>query len=114
MEHEKPHRSPSNRERERYYDDSDDLVARVRRAKEAAQRQLEAFGDRSEYEVRIIYGQRTDIDYSQPLKQEEAPGASVAPRASTASQESSQPETQIDADRQTTIELGSGMASEES
>jgi hypothetical protein len=71
MEHEKPHRAPSHGERERYYDDSDDLAARVRRAKEAAQRQLEAFGDRSEYEVRIIYGQRTDIDYSQPPKPEE-------------------------------------------
>ena len=41
----------------------DDLIARIRRAREAAQRKIDAFGDPSEYEVRKIYGQRTDIRY---------------------------------------------------
>jgi hypothetical protein len=105
MDHEKPHRSSSNREHERYYDDSDDLAARVRRAREGFHRELEAFGDVSEYEVRKIYGQRTDIVYGE--KKSEA-AASVAPEASkTAPQESSQRDPRANADRQTTLEFGS-------
>ena len=63
------------RDRE-YYDDSDDQVARVRAAKAAAQRKMEAFGDPSEYEITIIQGQKKggpsdfipnfDPDESQP------------------------------------------------
>ncbi len=45
---------------EQYLDRSIDLVARVRAAKEAAQRQIEAFGDVSEYEITKIYGQKKD------------------------------------------------------
>jgi hypothetical protein len=41
-----------------------DLVARVRAAKEAAQREMETFGDVAEYEIRKIYGQRTDLNYN--------------------------------------------------
>ena len=114
MDHEKPHQSPSNRDREQYYDDSDDHAARVRRAKEAAQRQIEAFGDRSKYTIRKIYGRRTDIDYSRPPKKQEATVAPAAPAASTGSQESSQSESQTNRGRQTTIQLGSGAAPEES
>jgi hypothetical protein len=39
-------------------DRTSDLVARVRAAKEAAQREMESLGDPSEYEVTIIYGQK--------------------------------------------------------
>jgi hypothetical protein len=46
-----------------FYDD--DMVARVRAAKAAAQREMESFGDVSEYEVRKIYGQRTDLRYDE-------------------------------------------------
>ncbi len=42
---------------ERYMDRSGDHVARVRAAKEAAQRAMESFGDVSEYDVSIIQGQ---------------------------------------------------------
>ena len=42
---------------ERYMDRSGDHVARVRAAKEAAQREMESFGDVSEYDVTIIQGQ---------------------------------------------------------
>ena len=43
-----------------YYDRSMDMVARIRAAKEAAQREMEEFGDVSEYEVRIICGQKRE------------------------------------------------------
>lgn len=42
---------------EQYMDRSFDHVARVRAAKEAAQRAMEAFGDVSEYDITIIQGQ---------------------------------------------------------
>ena len=42
---------------DKYVDFSIDQVARVRAAKEAAQRQMESFGDISEYDVTIIQGQ---------------------------------------------------------
>ncbi len=42
---------------ETYIDRTFDHVARVRAAREAAQRRMEAFGDPSEYEVTIICGQ---------------------------------------------------------
>jgi hypothetical protein len=38
-------------------DRSGDHVARVRAAKEAAQREMESFGDVSEYDITIIQGQ---------------------------------------------------------
>jgi hypothetical protein len=44
-------------EDDQYIDRSLDHVARVRAAKEAAQREMEAFGDVSEYDVTIIQGQ---------------------------------------------------------
>ncbi len=64
MEQETPRRIPvDDPDREQYLDHSFDLVARVRAAREAAQREMEAFGDVSEYEIRKIYGQRTEITY---------------------------------------------------
>lgn len=42
---------------EQHMDHSLDHVARVRAAKEAAQREMESFGDVSEYEVTTIQGQ---------------------------------------------------------
>ncbi len=53
-----PSKQSSGIEREQYYDRGDDLVERVRRAKEAAQRKMDEFGDRSEYEVRIVQGRK--------------------------------------------------------
>jgi hypothetical protein len=38
-------------------DRSGDHVARVRAAKEAAQREMESFGDVSEYDITILQGQ---------------------------------------------------------
>lgn len=42
---------PSGQDREKHMDYSSDHVARVRAAKEAAIREMEAFGDPSEYQV---------------------------------------------------------------
>jgi hypothetical protein len=42
---------------EEYMDRSRDHVARVREAKEAAQHEMESFGDVSEYDITIIQGQ---------------------------------------------------------
>jgi len=49
------HYSPDDREK--HMDHSSDHVARVRAAKEAAQREMESFGDPSEYDVVILQGQ---------------------------------------------------------
>lgn len=73
MERETPRRIPDDDlDREQYLDRSFDLVARVRAARDAAQREMEAFGDVSEYEIRKIYGQRTDITYDDVDQKEEA------------------------------------------
>jgi hypothetical protein len=65
VEQESPRPTPMDDvDRERYLDNSFDLVARIRTAREQYQRELEAFGDVSEYEIRKIYGQRTDINYN--------------------------------------------------
>jgi hypothetical protein len=42
---------------ERYMDRSGDHVSRVRVAKDAAQREMESFGDVSEYDITVIQGQ---------------------------------------------------------
>ena len=55
---------------EDYMDRSADLVARVRAAKAAAQREMESFGDPSEYDITIIHGQKKDDD---PLPASQSP-----------------------------------------
>jgi hypothetical protein len=54
-----PRRTPLDDED--YMDRSTDLVARVRSAQEAAQREMESFGYPSEYEVTIIHGQKREL-----------------------------------------------------
>ncbi len=41
-----------------HYDDSSDLVERIRKLREAAERKMNAFGDPAEYDVRIIRGRK--------------------------------------------------------
>jgi hypothetical protein len=48
----------SAEDQELYMARTDDLVARVRRARDAAQREMESFGDVSEYEVTKIQGRK--------------------------------------------------------
>jgi hypothetical protein len=61
-EHDVPRTDPGDQEsaedEELYMARTDDLVARVRRARDAAQREMESFGDVSEYEVTKIHGQK--------------------------------------------------------
>jgi hypothetical protein len=57
---EQPKRPAANFDHEEYMDRSNDHVARVRAAKEAAQREMESFGDVSEYDITIIQGQLKD------------------------------------------------------
>jgi hypothetical protein len=51
------HRPYEIPEEEQHIDRSFDHVARVREAKEAAQREMEEFGDVSEYDITVIQGQ---------------------------------------------------------
>jgi hypothetical protein len=62
----------SDADLERYIDRPFDLVARVRAAKEAAQREMETFGNVSEYEIRKIYGQKSELSYDS-LKDDPSP-----------------------------------------
>ena len=57
---EQPQRTVAEFDHEEYMDRSNDHVARVRAAKEAAQREMESFGDVSEYDITIIQGQLKD------------------------------------------------------
>lgn len=56
----------ANFDHEEYMDRSNDHVARVRAARDAAQREMESFGDVSEYDVTLIQGQ---------LREEPVPGS---------------------------------------
>jgi hypothetical protein len=53
----KPQKPYDDPEDDQYIERSLDHVARVHAAKEAAQREMETFGDVSEYDVTIIQGQ---------------------------------------------------------
>jgi hypothetical protein len=79
-----------------YLDHSDDLVARVRRAKEAAQRKMEEFGDPSEYEITIIRGRKKE----EPTVTSE--------QVTKSSHPVSTPEGDQQSERQTTVELIEG------
>lgn len=73
MSQEMPPKIPSSDvDLERYIDRPFDLVARVRAAKEVAQREMETFGNVSEYEIRKIYGQKSELSYD-PLKDDHKP-----------------------------------------
>ena len=41
-----------------HYEDSQDMIERIRRLRQAAERKMNAFGDVSEYDVRVIHGRR--------------------------------------------------------
>jgi len=41
-----------------HYDNSSDMIERIRRLREAAERKMNAFGNPAEYDVRIIHGNK--------------------------------------------------------
>jgi hypothetical protein len=55
-----------------YLDNSFDLVALVRASRERAQREIDSFGSAAEYEIRQIFGQRTDLIYAGSPEQDQA------------------------------------------
>ena len=106
MEQEIPRRIPvDDVDREQYLDRSFDLVARVRAAREAAQREMEAFGDVSEYEIRKIYGQRTDIRYDDPEKKAEEPTPALHEERPDISEERHSGDASNDDHRQSTFDF---------
>jgi hypothetical protein len=42
-----------------HYDDSPDLIERIRKLREAAEKKMNVFGDPKDYEVRIISGRKS-------------------------------------------------------
>jgi len=53
-----PRKNFDDPDEEKYMDRSFDMVARVRAAKEAARREMESFGDISEYEITTLQGMK--------------------------------------------------------
>lgn len=41
-----------------HYDNSTDMIERIRRLREAAERKMNAFGNPADYDVRIIHGHK--------------------------------------------------------
>jgi len=58
-----PRSHDNNLDHDHEQEHSFDLVARVREAREVAEREMRKFGKVSEYEVRKVYGQRADLNY---------------------------------------------------
>jgi phage-related tail fiber protein len=75
-----------SRER-RYYDDSDDMVERIRRAREAFEKKTKAFQgpDWPHYEKRIIVGQKKKEDMDPSLFQDSSTVASANTEAVSSS-----------------------------
>ncbi len=89
----------------RYYEDSDDMVERIRRAREAFEKKTKAFQgpDWPYYEKRVIVGQKKKEDMDPSLFQ----GDSVVASASTeavSSSSSSQPNSAPENDPATTAD----------
>jgi hypothetical protein len=51
----------SSRESE-HFDDSQDMIARIRKLREAAEKKMNAFGDPSGYDVRVIRGRKHELE----------------------------------------------------
>ncbi|MEI9978212.1 MAG: hypothetical protein WDN23_04305 [Edaphobacter sp.] len=45
-----------------HFDDSQDMIARIRKLREAAEKKMNAFGDPAGYDVRIVRGRKTELE----------------------------------------------------
>jgi hypothetical protein len=45
-----------------HYEDSQDMIARIRKLREAAEKKMNAFGDPADYDVRIIRGRQSELE----------------------------------------------------
>ncbi len=43
-----------------HYEDSQDMIARIRKLREAAEKKMNAFGDPTGYDVRLIRGRKSE------------------------------------------------------
>ena len=43
-----------------HYEDSQDMIARIRKLREAAEKKMNAFGDPAGYDVRVIRGRKSE------------------------------------------------------
>ena len=43
-----------------HYEDSQDMIARIRKLREAAEKKMNTFGDLAGYDVRVIRGKKSD------------------------------------------------------
>jgi hypothetical protein len=44
-----------------HYEDSHDMIERIRKLREAAEKKMNAFGDPADYDVRIIRGRKSEL-----------------------------------------------------
>jgi hypothetical protein len=44
-----------------HFDDSHDMIERIRKLREAAEKKMNAFGDPADYDVRIIHGRKSEL-----------------------------------------------------
>lgn len=51
----------SSRDNE-HYEDSQDMITRIRKLREAAEKKMNAFGDPEDYDVRIIQGRKRELE----------------------------------------------------
>ena len=45
-----------------HYEDSKDMIERIRKLREAAEKKMNAFGDPAGYDVRIIRGRKSELE----------------------------------------------------
>jgi hypothetical protein len=62
-----------------HYEDSQDMIERIRKLREAAERKMNAFGDVSEYDVRVIHGRRGKPGTQRDFPFQTQPTAEVKP-----------------------------------
>ena len=95
---------PRSRDR-KYYEDSDDMVERIRRAREAFEKRTKAFQgpDWPHYEKRVIIGQKKKEDMDPSLFQADSVAASASTEA-VSSSSSSRPNSAPENDPATTAD----------
>jgi hypothetical protein len=49
-----------------HYEDSQDMIARIRKLRETAEKKRNAFGDPADYDVRVIRGRKTELEALAP------------------------------------------------
>ncbi len=52
-----------------HYDESMDMIERIRKLKEAAEKKMNAFGNPADYDVRIIRGQKKKEPEAKPTEE---------------------------------------------